>query len=353
MKTTMKNLLRSSAHPMTSARHWMAALSLLIILLCPMFARAQTVLTNASYTATKEMFAEFNPEFARYWKGKTGESVLFKQTHANSSTQASLVNNGLEADVVTLSVGMDIDDIASNGKLEERWKERLPQNSAPYTSTIVFLVHKGNPKAIKDWYDLVRWGIRVVMSNPKSSGGARWSHLAAWGQALRQPGANEASARDYLKRLYANNKLLEYTARGASNTFANLKQGDVMVSWENEAFQLIAQYPEQFQIVTPSSSIVAEPPVAVVDQVVDKRGTRKVAEAYLQYLYTPQGQTIVGKHFYRPVDPEIAKKYSSQFAPLQLFRLESLYKDWATAYRVHFQDGGIFDQVYDQYRNAS
>ncbi len=316
-------------------------------------AAADVTLYNASYTATKEMFGEYNPAFARYWKAKTGESLQFKQSHANSSTQASLVNNGMAADVVTLSVALDIDDIASNHIIADKWQQRLPNGSTPYTSTIVFLVHKGNPKAIKDWPDLVRWGVRVVMSNPKTSGGARWSHLAAWGYALKQPGGSEASARDFLKRMYSNNKLLEYTARGASNTFINLKQGDVMVSWENEAFQVLAQHPDDFQIVVPSMSIVAEPPVALVDRVVDQNGTRKVADAYLQYLYSPEGQTIVAKHFYRPTDPTVAGQFAKQFTPLKLFKAEDLYKDWHTIDRVHFQDGGIFDQVYDQYRNGS
>ncbi len=316
-------------------------------------AGADTTLTNASYTATKEMFAAYNPAFSRYWKTKTGESVSIIQSHANSSTQASLVNNGMAADVVTLSVPLDVDEIASNHLVPESWKQRLPQSSTPYYSTIVFLVHKGNPKSIKDWPDLVRWGVQVVMSNPKSSGGARWSHLAAWGYALRKPGGTEASARDYLKRLYNNNKVLEYTARGASNTFVNRKEGDVMVSWENEAFQIVAQYPELFQIVVPSVSVVAEPPVAVIDKVVDQRGSRKVAEAYLQYLYSAEGQSIAASHFYRPTDPAVASQFEKQFTPLKLFKAVDLYKDWQTIDRVHFQDGGIFDQVYDQYRNGS
>lgn len=316
-------------------------------------AGADTTLTNASYTATKEMFAAYNPAFSRYWKTKTGETVSIIQSHANSSTQASLVNNGMAADVVTLSVPLDVDEIASNHLVPESWKQRLPQSSTPYYSTIVFLVHKGNPKSIKDWPDLVRWGVQVVMSNPKSSGGARWSHLAAWGYALRKPGGTEASARDYLKRLYNNNKVLEYTARGASNTFVNRKEGDVMVSWENEAFQIVAQYPELFQIVVPSVSVVAEPPVAVIDKVVDQRGSRKVAEAYLQYLYSAEGQSIAASHFYRPTDPAVASQFEKQFTPLKLFKAVDLYKDWQTIDRVHFQDGGIFDQVYDQYRNGS
>jgi len=316
-------------------------------------ARADTILTNASYTATKEMFAAYNPAFARYWKAKTGEAVQIKQSHANSSTQASLVNSGMAADVVTLSVPLDVDEIVGNHFVSEGWKQRLPQNSTPYYSTIVFLVHKGNPKAIKDWPDLVRWGVRVVMSNPKSSGGARWSHMAAWGYALRKPGGNEASARDFLKRLYNNNKVLEYTARGASNTFVNLKQGDVMVSWENEAFQVLEQFPDLFQIVVPSISVVAEPPVAVVDHVVDQRGSRKLAEAYLQYLYSAEGQSIAASHYYRPSDPAVASQFEKQFTPLKLFKVGEFYKDWQTIDRVHFQDGGIFDQVYDQYRNGS
>lgn len=323
----------------------------LILSLAP--AGADTVLTNASYTATKEMFAAYNPAFARYWKAKTGEEVQINQSHANSSTQASLVNSGLAADVVTLSVPLDVDEIASNRLVPENWKQRLPQSSIPYYSTIVFLVHKGNPKAIKDWPDLVRRGVQVVMSNPKSSGGARWSHLAAWGYALKRPGGDEANARDYLKRLYNNNKVLEYTARGASDTFVKRKQGDVMVSWENEAFQIVAQNPELFQIVVPSVSVVAEPPVAVIDKVVDQRGSRKVAEAYLQYLYSAEGQSIAATHFYRPSDPGVASQFQKQFTPLKLFKAGDLYKDWQTIDRVHFQDGGIFDQVYDQYRNGS
>lgn len=314
---------------------------------------ADSTLTNASYTATKEMFAAYNPAFARYWKAKTGESVVISQSHANSSTQASLVNSGMAADVVTLSVPLDIDEIANNRLLADNWKTLLPHNSTPYFSTIVFLVHKGNPKAIKDWPDLVRWGVRVVMSNPKSSGGARWSHMAAWGYALKKPGGNEASARDYLKRLYNNNKVLEYTARGATNTFVNRKEGDVMVSWENEAFQVVAQHPDLFQIVVPSISVVAEPPVAVVDKVVDQHGSRKVAEAYLQYLYSAEGQSIAASHFYRPTDAGVASQFEKQFTPLKLFKVNELYKDWQTIDRVHFQDGGIFDQVYDQYRNGS
>jgi sulfate/thiosulfate-binding protein len=314
---------------------------------------ADTVLLNASYTPTREMYAEYNAAFAKYWKAKTGETVVVKMTHGNSSTQASVVKNGEEADVVTLSVPLDVDDIASVGLVPANWQKRLENNSSPYNSTIVFLVRRGNPKQIKDWPDLVRWGVNIVMSNPKTSGGARWSHLAAWGYALRQPGGNEATAKLFLKRMYANNKVLEYTARGATNTFAKQKIGDVMVSWENEAFQAMQEFPDQFEIVTPSLSILAEPPVTVVDKVVDKHGTRKVAEAYLQYLYSPAGQEIVAKHHYRPFDHEAAAKYASDLPNIKLFRIGELFPDWHAVQKAHFEPGGIFDQIYDQYRNAS
>jgi sulfate transport system substrate-binding protein len=314
---------------------------------------ADTVLLNASYTATREMYAEYNVAFAKYWKGKTGETVIIKQTHGNSSTQASVIKNGEEADVATLSVPIDVDDIASAGLVPIKWQQRLENNSSPYTSTIVFLVRKGNPKQIKDWPDLVRWGVNIVMSNPKTSGGARWSHLAAWGYALRQPGGNDATAKQFLKRMYANNKVLEYTARGATNTFAKNKIGDVMVSWENEAFQAMQEFPDQFQIVTPSLSILAEPAVTVIDKVVDRRGTRKVAEAYLQYLYSPVGQEIAAKHHYRPYSAEVAARYSNELPPIKLFRIGELFNDWRAVQKAHFEPGGIFDQIYDQYRNAS
>ena len=327
------------------------AASLASVSLAP--AWADTVLLNASYTATREMYVEYDAAFVKYWKQKTGETVTIKQTHGNSSTQASVVRNGEEADVVTLSVPYDVDGIASTGLVPLKWQQRLENNSCPYTSTIVFLVRRGNPKQIKDWSDLVRWGVNIVMSNPKTSGGARWSHLAAWGYALRQPGGSDESARLFLKRMYANNKVLEYTARGATNTFAKKKIGDVMVSWENEAYQAMQEFPDQFEIVTPSLSILAEPPVTVVDKVVDKRGTRKVAEAYLQYLYSPVGQEIAAKHHYRPYSTDAAAKYAKDLPPIKLFRIGELFNDWRAVQKAHFDDGGIFDQIYDQYRNAS
>ncbi|GAA5166872.1 sulfate ABC transporter substrate-binding protein [Viridibacterium curvum] len=316
-------------------------------------ALAETTLTNYSYTATKQMYAEYNPAFIKYWKGKSGETLNIKITHANSSTQASKIKNGEEADIISASVAHDIDGIADADLLPRNWQKRIEHNSAPYYSTIVFLVRQGNPKKITDWNDLVRWGVNIVMSNPKSSGGARWSHLAAYGYALKQPGGNEASARQFLKRLYANNRVLEYTARGATNTFVKNKLGDVMVSWENEAFQAMAENPGQFEMVVPSISVLAEPPVAVIDKVVDKHGTRKAAEAYVQYLYSPEGQEIAARNYYRPVDPNVAAKYAKQFAPVKLFRVDELFGDWKTIQKAHFQDGGVMDLVYDQYRNAS
>ncbi|MEC5387452.1 sulfate ABC transporter substrate-binding protein [Uliginosibacterium sp. H3] len=325
----------------------------IVLALCSTPTFADTTLTNYSYTATKQMYGEYDQAFAKYWKSKTGEVLTIKTTHANSSTQASKVKNGEEADIISASVAHDIDGIADANVLPEGWQRRLEGNSSPYTSTIVFLVRTGNPKGIKDWPDLVRWGVNIVMSNPKSSGGARWSHLAAYGYALKQPGATEATARNFLKRMYANNRVLEYTARGATNTFVKNKLGDVMVSWENEAFQAIAENPGQFEIIVPSISILAEPPVAVVDKVVEKHGTRKVAEAYLQYLYSPEGQDIAARNFYRPSDPTVAARYSKQFAPVKLFRIEDLFGTWKNIQKAHFQDGGILDQVYDQYRNAS
>ncbi|MDB5816292.1 MAG: sulfate transporter subunit [Rhodocyclales bacterium] len=309
-------------------------------------------LTNVSYDTTREMYAEYNTAFAKYWK-RQGGSLTFDQRHGNSGNQASLVNNGLEADVVSLALPYDIDLIAANGILSKNWQRRLPNESAPYTSTIVFLVRRGNPKRIKDWSDLVRWGVSVVIPNPKTSGAARWSYLAAWGYALKQPGGNEESARTFLRRVYGNTKVLEYGARGATNTFAKLKIGDVMVSWENEALRAVAENPQEYEIVVPSISVLAEPAVAVVDSVVDKHGTRKLAESYLQYLYSPEGQEIAAKYYYRPSDPAVLAKHTDEFRPLKLFRVEDLFGSWQTIHNMHFKDGGVFDSLYDQYRNAS
>ncbi|HEX5126844.1 MAG TPA: sulfate ABC transporter substrate-binding protein [Rhodocyclaceae bacterium] len=314
---------------------------------------AETTLLNVSYDPTREMYVEYNAAFAKYWKSKTGETVTIKQTHGNSPNQASSVNKGAEADVVTLALAQDIESIAANGLLSANWQQRLPHDSSPYTSTIVFLVRKGNPKNIKDWPDLTRFNINLIIPNPKTAAAARWCYLAAWGYAMKQPGGNEATAREFLKRLYANAKVMEYGARGATNTFTKADIGDVMVSWENEALKMVSEDPDKFEIVSPSISILAEPPVAVVDKMVDKHGTRKVAEAYLQYLYSPTGQEIAAKYFYRPSDPVVAAKYGKQFPQLKLFRFDELFTSWQSVQITHFQDGGIFDQVYAPYRNAS
>jgi len=307
---------------------------------------ADTTLLNVSYDPTRELYENFNESFAKYWKTKTGEVVKVKQSHGGSGGQARAVIDGLDADVVTLALGYDIEAIAAKGLIATDWQKRLTHNSSPYTSTIVFLVRKGNPKGIKDWADLARSGVEVITPNPKTSGGARWNYLAAWGYALKQNGGTDATARDFVKRIYGNVKVLDSGARGATTTFTEKGIGDVLIAWENEAYLSLKELPGQFDIVTPSLSILAEPPVAVVDKVVDKKGTRKVAEAYLQYLYTPEGQDIAGKNYYRPIDAKVAAKYAKQFAPVKLFKLEDFFGNWQNAQKVHFADGGQFDQIY-------
>jgi sulfate transport system substrate-binding protein len=311
-------------------------------------ATAETTLLNVSYDPTRELFQDYNIAFARYWKEKTGETVTIKQSHGGSGKQARSVMDGLPADVVTLALGGDIDQLATKGRLlPEHWQLRLPNNSTPYNSTIVFLVRKGNPRGIKDWQDLTRPGIEVVTPNPKTSGGARWNYLAAWGHALKQPGGNDASAREFVRKIFANVRVLDAGARGSLTTFTERGIGDVLISWENEAYLAIKELgPSKFEIVTPSLSILAEPPVAVIDKVVDKRGTRKVAEAYLEFLYSARGQNIVGKHYYRPYDLAIAKKYEGQFAKVKLFDIDDVFGGWQKAQATHFADGGVFDQVY-------
>ncbi|GAA5183418.1 sulfate ABC transporter substrate-binding protein [Niveibacterium umoris] len=316
-------------------------------------AEADTTLINASSNINQDLFQEYNAAFVRYWRGKTGEAVTIKQTHAQSTNQVARIRNGEEADVVTLAVSLDIDTIASAGLMPTDWQGRLANHSSPFTSTVVFLVRRGNPRQIKDWNDLVRWGINVVTSNPKSSGIARWGHLAAYGYALRQPGGNDTTAKLFLKRLYGNNRVLEYTARGATTAFTKNKIGDVMVTWESEAMQVVAAAPDEYEIVVPSMSIVAEPPVAMVDKMVDKRGTRKLADAYLHYLYSPEAQEMLVKYNYRPADPALAEKYAKRFKPLTLFRVDEVFGSWQSAFKAHFTDGGVLDQVYDPYRNAS
>jgi sulfate transport system substrate-binding protein len=309
-------------------------------------ALAQTSLLNVSYDPTRELYQDFNKAFAAQWKAKTGETVSIKTSHGGSGKQARSVIDGLEADVVTLALAYDIDALADRKLLPLDWQKKLPNNASPYTSTIVFLVRKGNPKHITNWPDLARSGIEVITPNPKTSGGARWNYLAAWGYALNN-GGTPASAKDFVKRIYANTKVLDSGARGSTTTFVERGIGDVLIAWENEAYLAVKELgPEKFEIVTPSLSILAEPPVAIVDKVVDKRGTRKQAQAYLDYLYSAEGQELAAKNYYRPRDPKIAAKYAKQFAPVKLFTVDELFGGWRNAQKTHFDDGGVFDQIY-------
>ena len=324
------------------------SLSLLTAALFATPVLAETTLLNVSYDPTRELYTEYNKAFNQHWTAAGNEAVTFQQSHGGSGKQARAVIDGLKADVVTLALAGDIDELYKLGKLiPEDWQTRLPQSSTPYTSTIVFLVRKGNPKGIKDWNDLIKPGVSVITPNPKTSGGARWNHLAAWGYALRQPGGNEAKAKDFLGKLYKNVPVLDSGARGATTTFVERGIGDVLIAWENEAYLAVKELgPTKFDIITPSVSILAEPPVAVVDKFADKHGTRKVAEAYLNYLYTDEAQDIIAKNYYRPATDKAAKKYASQFAKVNLFTIDQVAGGWTTAQKAHFADGGIFDQIY-------
>jgi len=308
---------------------------------------ADTTLLNVSYDPTRELYQDYNQAFAKYYKSKAGETVSIKQSHGGSGKQARGVIDGLEADVVTLALAYDIDAIADKAKLlPADWQKRLPHNSSPYTSTIVFLVRKGNPKQIKDWNDLVKPGVAVITPNPKTSGGARWNYLAAWGYAQKLPGGNEEKAKQFVASLFKNVPVLDSGARGSTTTFAERGIGDVLITWENEAFLSLKEFgADKFEIVVPSVSVLAEPPVAIVDKIVDKRGTRKVAEAYLQYLYSPEGQEIAAKNYYRPVDAKVAAKYANAFPKISLFNIET-FGGWQKAQNTHFADGGVFDQIY-------
>ena len=310
-------------------------------------AQAAVTLLNVSYDPTRELYEEYNAAFVKYWKGKTGEDVTIKQSHGGSGKQARTVIDGLPADVVTLALAGDIDALATNGKLlPVNWQSRLPHNSAPYTSTIVFLVRKGNPKGIKDWGDLAKAGVAVITPNPKTSGGARWNYLAAWAWALKQPGGNEATAKDYVRKLFKNVPVLDTGARGSTTTFVQRGIGDVLLAWENEAFLSIKELgPDKVEIVVPSLSILAEPPVTVVDKVVLRRGTREVATEYLKYLYTPAAQEIIAKNFYRPIDPQVAARHEKRFPKINLVTIKD-FGGWAAAQKAHFADGGVFDQIY-------
>jgi sulfate transport system substrate-binding protein len=309
---------------------------------------AQVSLLNVSYDPTRELYQEYNAAFAKYWQQRSGQKVVIKQSHGGSSKQARAVIDGLDADVVTLALAYDTDEIAGKAKLlPADWQKRLPHNSAPYTSTIVFLVRKGNPRSIRDWDDLARPGTAVITPNPKTSGGARWNYLAAWGYGLKKYGNNETRAKDFVSALYRNVPVLDSGARGATTTFVERGIGDVLIAWENEAFLAIKELGAgKLDIVVPSLSILAEPPVALVDKVVDRKGTRKVAEAYLQYWYTTEAQEIAARNYYRPIDAKVAAKYAKQFPKVNLFSVDELFGGWQKAQRAHFNDGGVFDQIY-------
>jgi sulfate/thiosulfate-binding protein len=309
---------------------------------------AEVTLLNVSYDPTRELYQQYNAAFATFWKAKTGDTVSVKQSHGGSGKQARSVIDGLEADVVTLALAYDIDEIAEKSKtIAPDWQKRLRHNSAPYTSTYIFLVRKGNPKGLRDWSDLVKPGVSVVTANPKTSGGARWGYLAAYGYALRQPGGSDAKARDFIARLFRQVPVLDSGARGATVTFADRGIGDVLLAWENEAHLALKEFgADKFDIVYPPTSILAEPPVAVVDKVVDKRGTRKVAEAYLEHLYSPEGQEIAARNFYRPIDDKVQARYAAQFPKIALFTVDEVFGGWSKAQKTHFADGGVFDQIY-------
>jgi len=318
-------------------------LALTVATALPAFA-ADITLLNVSYDPTRELYTDFNKSFASYWKGKSGDNVTIKQSHGGSGKQARSVIDGLDADVVTLALAYDIDAIAEKGLIKPGWQKELTHNSSPYTSTIVFLVRKGNPKKIRNWDDLVKPGVSVITPNPKTSGGARWNYLAAWAYAQHQPGGTDAKAKEFVKKLFKNVPVLDSGARGATNTFVQRGLGDVLLAWENEAFLAINELgPDKFDVVTPPESILAEPPVTVIDKVVDKRGTRKVAEAYLKYLYSDEGQKIAAKHYYRPINPRIPTRLARI---KKLYTIDQAFGGWQKAQKTHFGDGGTFDQIY-------
>ncbi|MBC7481507.1 MAG: sulfate ABC transporter substrate-binding protein [Rhizobacter sp.] len=334
---------------MTTARRFLFTAATLTLAVAAGLATAKDItLLNVSYDPTRELYQEYNTAFVKFWKAKTGDTVSVKQSHGGSGKQARSVIDGLEADVTTLALAYDIDEISERAKLiAPDWQKRLKHNSTPYSSTYIFLVRKGNPKGIKDWPDLIKPGMSVITANPKTSGGARWGYLAAYGHALKQPGGNDAKAKDFVGKVYGNVPVLDSGARGSTVTFAERGIGDVLLAWESEAYLSLKEFgADKFDIVYPPISILAEPPVAVVDKVVDKRGTRAVAQAYLEYLYSPEGQDIAARNFYRPSDPAVAAKYAKNFPKLTLFTIDDTFGGWAKAQKTHFADGGVFDQIY-------
>jgi sulfate/thiosulfate-binding protein len=334
---------------MTLARTTLRLAGTLALTVAAGLAAAKDItLLNVSYDPTRELYQDYNAAFAKYWKAKTGDSVSVKQSHGGSGKQARSVIDGIESDVVTLALAYDIDEIAERSKLiAPDWQKRLKHNSTPYSSTYIFLVRKGNPKGIKDWSDLIKPGVSVITANPKTSGGARWGYLAAYGYALKQPGGSDAKAKDFIAKVFANVPVLDSGARGSTVTFAERGIGDVLLAWENEAYLSLKEFgADKFDVVYPPISILAEPPVAVVDKVVDKRGTREVAQAYLEYLYSPEGQDIAARNFYRPTDPTVAARYAKNFPAVKLFTIDDTFGGWAKAQKTHFADGGVFDQIY-------
>jgi sulfate/thiosulfate transport system substrate-binding protein len=308
---------------------------------------AQSSLLNVSYDPTRELYQDFNASFVRHWQAQGNEAPKLRQSHGGSGKQARSVADGLEADVVTLALALDVDLLADAKLLPADWQKRLPHNSAPYTSTIVFLVRKGNPKQIRDWNDLARPGVSVVTPNPKTSGGARWNYLAAWGYALKQPGGSEAKAKELVAGIFRNVAVLDSGARGSTTTFLERGIGDVLITWENEAHLAVKEIgPNKVDLVVPSLSILAEPPVTVVDKYADKHGTQKLAKAYLDYLYTPEGQEIAARHYFRPRDAKVAAKYAAQFPAVKLFTIDEVFGGWKKAHQAHFADGAGFDQIY-------
>ena len=324
-----------------------AVASVLTLSAVPALAQ-QVNLLNVSYDPTRELYVEYNAAFAKHWKAKSGQDVAIKQSHGGSGKQARSIIDGIDADVATLALGGDIDALVTNGGLlKANWQKRLPLNSAPYTSTIVFLVKKGNPKGLKDWDDLIKPGVQVITPNPKTSGGARWNYLAAWEFAKRKNGGSDAKAKEFVGNLFKNVPVLDTGARGSTITFVQRGVGDVLLAWENEAFLALKEFgPDKFEIVAPSLSILAEPSVAVVDKVVDRKGTRAVAEEYLKHLYSDEGQDIAGRNFYRPTSEKAKAKYDKQFAKISLFTIDQAFGGWAKADKAHFADGGSFDQIY-------
>ncbi|MCU4378549.1 sulfate ABC transporter substrate-binding protein [Acinetobacter haemolyticus] len=310
---------------------------------------AATTFLNVSYDPTREFYQEYNQAFGQYWKNRTGQDIDFKQSHGGSGKQARAVIDGLQADVVTLALANDIDEIANAGLIRKDWQKQFRDNSAPYTSTVVFLVRKGNPKNIRDWNDLTKDGVEIITPNPKTGGAPRWIYLSAWGYALKQPAGNDAKARELVKKIYHNVKVLESGARGSLTTFAERGIGDVLLSWENEA--LLATQglgKDKFEIIYPSISILAEPSVAIVDKTVDKNGNRQLARGYLNFLYSPQGQQLAAKHYFRPRNPQVAAKYAAQFPKVKLFSIHDVFGGWEKAQKTHFVNGAIFDQIYSQ-----